>query len=873
LVRIQNPSLDDANMTQTPRIPFLLFALALLATPCLAQIHVSTAGRDANPGTQQKPVRTLERALALAQAAKEKATGDVTIALTGGTYRLMQPLALGPQDSGAKGHNLVFAAEPGQHPIMSGAVRVTGWKKFDAAKNLWAAPLPAGAGNSRQLYIDGVRATRTRGRLPVALTMTATGYTAADATMASWKHASEIEFVYTGGNSVWSETGVGLGSWTEPRCSVAKIEGAAITMAEPCWDNSTERAMLPSGARTANLVGPKSVGKEPAYVENVYEFLGTPGQFYVDRDTSTIYYTPRSDEDMATADVELPVLEKLIDAQGTAADPVHNIVFSGIQFSYATWLGPSGPDGFSEIQAGYQVTGADGYSKQGLCTLVPGGMCPYGAWTKEPANVSLRFAHDIRFTRDAFVHLGAAGLDLGEGAQNDSVEGSVFTDISGNGVELASVDKPLAPDAEFAIGNHIENNLFESVGAEYRGGIAIVIGYARDTLVSHNQIDHIPYAGISIGWGGWPDKIQMAGQANNSAHNVISDNLIHHDMLVLSDGGGIYTQGLTGKSLADGEHVTGNVVHDQYSSGHAIYSDNGSSMMTISGNVMFHTDHDNWGSRHRNWYDDNGGKNNDPLTIEGNYWQQGDADSSKENVTEQDNHLINSLADVPSGIVQSAGLQPAFQNIASLRFAKAAPPEPPSRVAAWGGNGYADVTWSPSVEQGGSPVEAYVVRASNGAETRISNADFWKYAYVKFPNLPNGQPLTFTVSAVNRQGASVGSLPSRPVTPNDAQIAPPPAPENVSAHPGKSAVSIHFQLPAAGHDHPESPVLAYAVTVTPGGRKVVFTGRNIVVLEGRHATFNVVDGLTSGTTYTFSVAAVNNAGEGAPVTVGPVTIP
>jgi hypothetical protein len=500
-------------------------------------------------------------------------------------------------------------------------------------------------------------------------------------------------------------------------------------------------------------------------------------------------------------------------------------------------------------------------------------MCPYGAWTKEPANVSLRFAHDIRFTRDAFVHLGAAGLDLGEGAQNDSVEGSVFTDISGNGVELASVDKPLASDAEFAIGNHIENNLFESVGAEYRGGIAIVIGYARDTLVSHNQIDHIPYAGISIGWGGWPDKIQMAGQANNSAHNVISDNLIHHDMLVLSDGGGIYTQGLTGKSLADGEHVTGNVVHDQYSSGHAIYSDNGSSMMTISGNVMFHTDHDNWGSRHRNGYDDNGGKNNDPLTIEGNYWQQGDADSSKENVTEQDNHLINSLSDVPRGIVQSAGLQAAFQNIALLRFAKAAPPEPPSRVAAWGGNGYADVTWSPSVEQGGSPVEAYVVRASNGAETRISNADFWKYAYVKFPNLPNGQPLTFTVSAVNRQGASVASLPSRPVTPNDAQIAAPPAPENVSAHPGKGAVSIHFQLPAAGHDHPESPVLAYAVTVNPGGRKVVFTGRNIVVLEGRHATFNVVDGLTSGTTYTFSVAAVNNAGEGAPVTVGPVTIP
>jgi hypothetical protein len=856
-------------------LPFrsVIVALSLLAAPCFAQIHVSPAGRDTNPGTAQKPVRSLERALALAQAAQAKAAGDVAVTLAGGTYRLAQPLTLGAQDSGANGHNLVFMAEPGQHPIVSGAVRVTGWKKFDAAKNIWSAPLPPGVGNSRQLYVDGVRATRTRGRLPVTLTMTDTGYAASDASIGNWKNPSEIEFVYTGGNSVWSEKGEGLGSWTEPRCPVAKIDGTTITMAGPCWDNSTQRAMLPSGARTANLVGPRSVGKEPTYAENVYEFLGAPGQFYLDREASAIYYTPRPGEDLATADVELPMLETLIDMRGTAADPVHNIVFSGIQFSYATWLGPNGPDGFSEIQAGYQVTGADGYSKQGLCTLVPSGMCPYGAWTKEPANVSLRFAHDIRFTRDAFVHLGAAGLDLGAGAQNDVVEGSVFTDISGNGVELASVDNPLAPDAEFAIGNHIENNLFEDVGAEYRGGIAIVIGYARNTLVSHNQIDHIPYAGISIGWGGWPDKIQMAGQANNSAHNVIAGNLIDHDMLVLSDGGGIYTQGLTGKSLADGERVTGNVIHDQYSSGHAIYSDNGSSMMTISGNVMFHTDHDNWGSRHRNWYDDNAGKSYDPLVIEGNYWQQGDADSSKENVTEQENHLINSLAEVPAGVIQNAGLEPAFRGLTALRFAKAAPPEPPSRVAAWAGNGFADLTWSPSVAQGASPVEAYIVRASSGAEIRISNSDFWKDAYVKFPNLPNGQPLTFTVSAVNRQGVSVASMPSLPVTPNNTPIAVPAAPDNVSVHPGKGAVSIHFQLPTAGHDGVESPVLAYAVTVNPGGRKVIFTGRNIVVLEGRHATFNVVDGLTSGATYTFSVAAVNNAGEGTPVIVGPVTIP
>lgn len=865
---------------------FLLHGcLGLLAASGVAQIHVSPDGNDGNPGSETKPVRTLGKAVVLARAMKQKAAGDTSILLAGGVYRLEQPLILTPEDSGAKGHNLIFAAKPGQQPIVNGGTQITGWTLSDRTKNIWTASVPAKFAASRQLYIDGVRASRTRGRSPVALKMTDTGYIAANASMAAWKNAAEIEFVYTGGNAVWSEKNEGIGSWTEPRCPVAKIEGAVITMAQPCWVNSTKRIMLPSGIRTANLVGPMSVGKEPAYIENAFELLGTPGQFYIDRAKATIYYVPRKGEDLSKADVELAGLETLVEMQGTSSKPIHNIVFDGVQFSYATWLGPNGPDGFSEIQAGYQVTGTEGWSKQGLCSFVPGGFCPFGAWTKEPGNIRLSYAHNIHFTNDVFTHLGATALDLGPGAQNDLIEGSIFNDISGNGLELASVDAPLAPDAEFAIGNRIVNNLFENVGAEYRGGIGIVIGYARQTLVSHNQIDQIPYAAISIGWGGWPDKIQQAGQANNSAQNVISNNLIHHEMLVLSDGGGIYTQGRTGKTLEDGELVSGNVIHDQYGTGHAIYTDNGSSMITVRGNVMFHTNHDNWGSRHRNWYDDNAGKINDPLHIVGNYWQQGDQDSDKEAVVVEGNHLINALNHAPKEILANAGIEPAFRQILSRRFARPSAPEPPSRVAAWGGNGFADVTWNPTVNQGGSPVEAYLVRASNGAEMRVSNEEFWKNAYVKFAGLPNGQPLTFTVAAVNQQGAGEASMPSHPVTLSTAKLAPIAAPENVTVHPDKGAASIHFQLPAGlelkdGTEEPDSgskgvasPILAYAVTVNPGGRKVLFTGRNIVVLEGKHVSFNVVDGLQSGAEYTFSVSAVSNSGEGTPAVVGPVRIP
>jgi hypothetical protein len=456
---------------------------------------------------------------------------------------------------------------------------------------------------------------------------------------------------------------------------------------------------------------------------------------------------------------------------------------------------------------------------------------------------------------------------LGDGAVSNAVEGCAFSDISGNGVELGAVDKPLATGAEITRDNRIRNNHIWNIGAEYRGGIGIVVGYAQRTAVEHNQIDHTPYAAISMGWGGWPDKIRQAGQANYSQNNVVAGNRIFDFMLVLADGGGIYTQGLTGPNLAAGEKVAANVVTDQYGSGHGIYTDNGSCNITVSGNVMFRLNFDNWGSRHANYYDGADGKLRDPLAILDNYWQQGDADSSKDNVTEKGNRLIAALSQVPQTILDSAGVEAAFKPLLMRQFGRATAPEPPSRVAAFGGDGYALVTWSPPVYDGGAGVESYTVTASNGAHASISAADFRQYAYLKIPGLPNGGTYTFTVAARNANGASDGSMASRPVATSDRALPLPAPPAKVSALAGPGGlVSIHFQDPAAvDKKAPGAPVIAYTVTVNPGGRKVTFTGRNVLTLEGTaHMTFYVIDGLKPGETYTFRVAAVNPAGEGEP---------
>jgi hypothetical protein len=834
-------------------------------------IYVSPHGDDANSGASPgHAVATLGRAQQLVRSLDSDMHGDITVELESGTYRLSQPLTLGAQDSGTNGYNIVWTAAPGAHPVLSGADRVTGWHLSDPAKNIWTASVPAGL-QTRQFYVNGVRADVASGPLPVKLTPTATGYTASSTALDSWGNPSQLEFVYTGGEGYWSLSTGGQGAWTEPRCPVASISGTTVTMAEPCWDNSTERVMRTDGSgQTVNLVGPKTLGNGeiPAYADNAYELLSKPGQWYLNDTTHTMYYIPRPGQHMAQADAEAPVLQKLVDGAGTASAPVHNLVFQGIQFSYATWLQPSTPEGFSEIQANYTITGADGYATQGLCQFVQGGTCPYGNWTQEPGNIDFGYDQDVQFLGDDFTHLGAAGLRLGDGSQNDVVSGDAFTDISGNGLELGGVDDPEPTAAvQDTTGNQITDSHFYSLPVEYHGGVAIDVGYAEHTTIAHNQIDNTAYTAISLGWGGWPDKIGQPATPNYSNNNLVADNLIENPMQMLADGGAIYTQGITGTSLADGEQLTGNVILGAMDHGHAIYTDNGSTFITANGNVEFGNEND-WGSRHTDYTA--GASGDDPLLIENNYWQQGDQDNSSSNVTESGNHVITSLAQVPSGILANAGLQAPYRGLASEASAHPGVPEAPDQIAAFAAAGQGYVAWNPSFVSNGAPVTTYQVTASpGGAHTTISAAEYARLSYAVVPGLTDGTAYTFTVQAINRAGASAPSLPSAPVTVAASAGGVPSAPSSVSLERGDGAVSLHISAPSSRGG---TPVTGYTIS-GPGVPATEFTGHHVLWgATGSNSVFTTVGGLKDLVPYTFSVAAVNAAGTGPAATTQTVIL-
>jgi hypothetical protein len=828
-------------------------------------IYVSPAGSDRNPGTRSLPLQTLSRARNLVRRLDRNMRGNIAVYLESGIYRLRGPLRLGPRDSGTNGHKVVWSAVRGQSATISGSVRISGWMLIDSRRGIWAARVPKGL-DTRQIYVNGMRATLASGPAPVKLTRTATGYRASSSLMAHWRDPTAIDFVYT----------AELGLHVEPICPVGAIRGPMITMAEPCWKNSNLRAV--------NLVGYGRLSL-PAYIENAYELLDKQGQFYLDRHARMLYYVARNGEDMGTADVEVPVLQTLVAGRGAGEVPIHNLTFSNLQFSYATWLQPGSRKGFSEVQAGYTLTTTRGYARQGLCQFAAGGTCPYGAWTKEPGNIQFAFDQNISFLNDRFAHLGAAGLNLANGSQGDVVKGCVFTDISGNGIEVGGVNMPRAVGLAQTRAVRIVDNHLYGLAAEYHGGVAILVGYAADTTVSHNQIDHIPYTAISIGWGGWPDKVGFPAVPNFSHGNIVAHNLIFDFMQTLADGGGVYTQGITGSSMKTGEQVTGNVIHDQYAWGRALQSDDGATFITYRRNVLYNDNYDYGDSR----FDAalNHGRY-DRQIIAGNYWQQGHTVPPQRNQIHD--RLVTGPRQAPATIVAHAGISPPYRYILRWQPAGESVPSSPSQVArlyAYGGRAY--ITWHPAV--GTAPAFSYSVAAcpvrdplpqschgSANPVVTISAAAFIQRGYAVVPGLKTGSRYTFTVTANGATGSGTPSIPSQIVTIGHRPPSLPGRPSWVGVQPGPGNVRVMwYPPPSIRCDGPwwaavcRNPVLSYTVTSSRGRSYTVAGLRQLIVWNKRGRALHVIGGLEHGTRYRFSVAAVTPAGVGPAVTSAVIT--
>ncbi|MCM1718776.1 right-handed parallel beta-helix repeat-containing protein [Bacteroides ovatus] len=529
---------------------YLSFIIFLGWFPSLfaGEIYVSLQGNDKNPGTKEAPFNTLNRAIKQAREWRRlnwpEVAGGIYIRLEEGVYAQRSSLFLRPEDSGTPDSPTVICAVDGAHPVISGGVAVMGWKRGcnhpavpeKLKQKIWSAEAPL-IGNrrveTRQMWVNGHKVQRAAqfpdGGLERMIDFnpeeqTITIPVSQSVNPERLQNAGQLEMIV---HQRWAIAILRVKSID------AKDGQAVVRFHEP------ESHLEFAHPWPQPVIGGEK-GNSSFCLTNALELLDQPGEWFQEYPSGTIYYYPQASENMETAEVIIPTLETLVTIDGTLSRPVKHIQFDGITFEHTSWMRPS-YQGHVTLQGGFPLLDAYKLQEPGLPEKAE---LENQAWITRPETaIRVRGAEHIDFKHCTFRHLSSTGLDYEWAVTAASVEDCQFTDIGGTALLVGAFPDggfethiPFIPADVRELCSHItiRNNFISNVTNEDWGCVGIGAGYVRNMDISHNEVCHLNYSGICVGWG-WTSL--ESGMCNNR----IEANYVHHFARRLYDAGGLYT--------------------------------------------------------------------------------------------------------------------------------------------------------------------------------------------------------------------------------------------------------------------------------------------------------------------------------------------
>jgi len=515
---------------------------------------LSPDGNDTNPGTLARPFATLPRALRAVREARQQTAHavPVTVFLRGGTYEIREPIVFTPEDSGSAAAPIVYTAYRNERPVLSGGRRLTGTWRQTPGKPYWQLDVPEARDGKwvfHSLFINGQSRTRARtpnwgekvlraeDREPGGDPRQSLHYFAGDVDPA-WTNPTDIDVVL-------------LCSWTP---TIHRIQAIV----------PERRALRFHSGHSRNVDFWERNFRY--YLSNVFEALDEPGEWYLNRQTGTLYYYPLPGEDPMAAEIIAPVMKSTIlrfDGDADADRPIEHLRFESLAFRHI--------DGDMDKH--------DGAYRQGHMYLA--------------AAVKAKNLRHSSFERCEFAQLGEYAMELADGCRAVIVRQCHFWDLGAGALQLGVTDLGTLlagqkPDGvenpRFVSDLVIDNCCIHRLGTIWHGCYGIVNRFASHTRITHNEIfdTHWDAIGLDARWN-WKGEKYSSG-------NVVAYNHLHDlGLRYQTDAAGIYQFGPLDT------HIHHNLIHDTraypYICGYAgIYLDEQSRGALVENNLVYNVD-------------------------------------------------------------------------------------------------------------------------------------------------------------------------------------------------------------------------------------------------------------------------------------------
>jgi len=438
------------------------------------ELFVSTTGDDTNPGTQVSPFKTIAKAQAVVRGHADKGKARITVTVLPGTYYVGQPIVFTAADSGTQSAPVTYRG--GGAAIVSGGARLSvTWTSYK--NGIMQATVPASVSGPLAfdvLFLNGQRQRLARypnfraGVIPF-------GGGSADAVsttrVAGWTHSPVGGYVH----------GLHANLWGSEHYVITGVDANHNLILSGPFANGR-----PAGLASGTQV-----------VENVFDELDAPSEWYFDRKAGVLYLMPPAGVDLSTATIEVSGVERIFEFAGTPSAPVQWVTLDGFHYMHTSRTFYKATEII--LRSDWEiyrngavfVTGAEDCNVQNSFFDQVGG-----------AGVFVNgYNRRVSVTSNKFVATGSSAILFMGSPQ------AVRNPLVGYGtpsIAVAALDKTAGPlTTDYPASCTASDNLIHDIGDPEKQAAGVGIDMAQNITVTHNSIYSMPRAGINVGDGCW----------------------------------------------------------------------------------------------------------------------------------------------------------------------------------------------------------------------------------------------------------------------------------------------------------------------------------------------------------------------------------